>query len=354
MLNYYEYEHRLNEMTFDNFILDESNEETFAKFLEMSQDGKYVGRRIVVTGPSKTGKSHLTISLLDTLLRNNSNLKIKKIHGTDFAARVTWDAAEGNYDTSQKIDDVFIDELLENDVLVLCKLNDISPQLSIEGHIKTTFCRLLDLWKFTNKSLIITMYESLEWKIENDDVLLRLQKFERTAIKKHDVSLVKRWLERAISWSQVEIEKEYFDSILNESVNITHCRNLLRKFYSKNKREHFVMTRPVPSLNQILDFALGEQDGYKRVLNYKRILKSDYRRRSTVYFLQKYLHMSCEETAATLHIEPKMAETALEEYVKAMEESEQTKKAFEYMEGFMLDWEPNYYHMEGIKSAYDD
>ena len=47
MLNYYEYEHRLNEMTFDNFILDESNEETFAKFLEMSQDGKYVGRRIV-------------------------------------------------------------------------------------------------------------------------------------------------------------------------------------------------------------------------------------------------------------------------------------------------------------------
>lgn len=343
MLNYYEYEHRLNEMTFDNFILDGSNEEAFAKLFEMSQDGKHVGRRIVITGPSKTGKSHLIISLLDTLLCNNPGLKIKKMHGTDFAARVTWDAGAGNYDTSQKIDKYLIGELLENDILVLCDLSSISPQLSMEGHIKATFCRLLDLWEFTNKTLIITMYESSEWKI-NDDILLRLNKFERTAIKKHDVSLVKRWLERAINWSQVEIEKENYDSILNESVNITHCRNLLRQYYSKNKYEHFVMTRPAPSIKQILDFGIGKQNGYARVLDYEKINNSERTRKYLVYFLNKYTDMSSEEISKTLHINANVVFEDLRQSPPFLDDQE--KGLLELYDKVLLSWWDDCYHME--------
>lgn len=344
MLNYYEYEHRLNEMTFDNFILDESNKVAYAKFFEMSQDNKYVGRRIVVTGPKKTGKSHLTISLLDSLLRNNPNLKIKKMHGTDFAARVTWDAGEKNYDISQKIDEYFIDELLENDILVICNVNDISHQLSTEGHIKMTFCRLLDQWESTNKTFIITIFESSEWQVKNDDVLSRLGKFEQTITEKYDKSLIKKWLDRAISWSLVELESSVYDSILNESVNITHCRNLLQQYYSERKSEHFVMIRPAPSVEQILDFGIGKQNGYTRILDYEKINNSERTRKYLVYFLDKYTDMSRGEIAKTLRINTNVVSEDLIQCPPFLDDQE--KGLLELYNEVLLSWWDDCYHME--------
>lgn len=344
MLNYYEYEHRLNEMTFDNFILDKSNEVVYAKFLEMSQDKKYVGKRIIVSGPSKSGKSHLTISLLDKLLCENPNLRIKRLHGTDFAARAAINAINKNYDTSTLVDEDLISELLENDILVIHNLNGISNQLSVDGRNKNTLCHLLDRWDATNKTLIFTFLEIPGWEIKNEEILDRLNKFESFKIKAYDKAVIKKWLERAIYLAQIEIDKGTQDAIVNESMNIVHCRYLLQKYYSEHKGGYFVMERPTPPVEQILDFGIGKQNGYTRILDYEKINNSERTRKYLVYFLNKYTDMSGKEIAKLLRIDTNVVSEDLRQLPPFSDDQE--KGLLELYNDVLLRWWDDCYHME--------
>ena len=344
MLNYYKYEHRLNEMTFDNFILDESNKDAYAKFFEMSQDKKYVGKRIIVSGPLKSGKSHLTISLLDKLLCENPNLKIKRMHGTDFAARVAINAANKNYDTSTLIDEELICELLENDILVIHNLNGISNQWSVDGRNKNTLCHLLDRWDATNKTLIFTFLELPEWEIKNEEILARLNKFESLKIESYDEAVIKKWLRRAIDLAHIEVDKGTQNTIVKESMNIVHCRYLLRKYYSEHKGGYLVMERPAPSVEQILDFGIGKQNGYTRILDYEKINNSERTRKYLVYFLNKYTDMSSGEIAKTLRINTNVVSEDLKQNPPFLDDQE--KGLLELYNEVLLSWWDDCYHME--------
>lgn len=343
MLNYYEYQRKLNQMTFDNFILDKSNEQAYAKFFEMSQDNNHSGKRIIVIGPSKIGKSHLTISLLDKLSHQNPNLKIKRMHGTEFSARVIADAANKNYD-SWLVDEELIYELLQNDVLVIHNLNEISEQLSVDGRNKNTLCHLLDRWDAANKTLIFTFSELPEWKIKNEEILARLKNFEWLKIKTYDKAAIKKWLERAISLVQIEVDMNTKASILNKSMDIVHCRYLLQKYFFEHKSDHFVMTRPTPSVEQILDFVIGKQNGYTRIFDYTKINNSERTRKYAVYFLDKYTDMCPKEIAKTLGINQNVVCKDLRQHSTYLDDKE--KELLELYNKVLLSRWDDCYHTE--------
>lgn len=122
------------------------------------------------------------------------------------------------------------------------------------------------------------------------------------------------------------------------------CRNLLRRYYFENKSAYFEMARPKPSVEQILDFGIGKQNGYARVLHYEKINNSERTRKCLVYFLNKYAGMNNKQIAETLKIEVDIVPEDLKRH--PLSPDEQDKGLLELYEDFLLRWRENYYHTE--------
>ncbi|MBR6509005.1 MAG: Type 1 glutamine amidotransferase-like domain-containing protein [Clostridia bacterium] len=185
-MEFYKYKDELSKMTFENFICDQSNEESYKKLYLLSTSFPFSDNRIVLQGPRKSGKSHLITALLNSVHESNPSLKIQRTNGEDFVSHILFEHHSKSLGFTNTSAERYIDKLLSNNVVIIEDINYVDKQLAEECLTKKMFCELLDKWDFKNKLLVFTIDESYEGRITDDDVLDRLAAFEKLFIGKQN------------------------------------------------------------------------------------------------------------------------------------------------------------------------
>ena len=230
-----------------------SNEDAYNTFLEMSRGDGFAGRRILLKGPAQSGRTHLTVALLNALNQENPRRSMTRLLGRDFWGHIMHDVCEPHRDSINETHQLFLDFLWERDVLVIHDINHINKQLSDGCLCKQILCHLLDNWIDADKLLLLVVDDAAEEQLDDPDILSRLETFEKVTIAPPTKDLFAKWLDRAVEKSTVLMEQDRRDSILATCKNLPHCRYLTLQYYADHKAECFDMSEPKHTSWFVLD-----------------------------------------------------------------------------------------------------
>lgn len=332
MKNFYNYKRVLKRTTFDNFISDDSNCSAYKTFVDLASRWNKGNNRILLTGPKRSGKTHLIVSLLDEILKSYPKVEIEKTNGADFLGHVIWEYQSGGHDYL----DNYINSLLKKDILVIEEINYIDGQLNGHALTKSALVTLLDKWSSTNKLLIFTIDESSEHQIIDKGIIEKLKDFHNVAIGQQRSELIDAWLEKAVSISQVPIAQEIRENIISGSDSISRARYELLNHYTEKYKAFFDMERIELSVDEVLDYTLGEHIGYRRILDFSKLQTSEYTRKRTVYFLSKFAYLDVESISKTLKINKSQTEKDLMEVKNSIDNNEFTRDLWQCSEQLLL------------------
>ena len=135
----------VEEYTFDNFIVGETNELAHAACMAVANFSAEKFNPLFIWGPSGLGKTHLLYAITNAIKKNNPNVKIIYKKGEEFTNELVYAIANGSTHS-------FREKYRSADVLLIDDVQFISGKESTQEEFFHTFSALYE----ANKQIILT------------------------------------------------------------------------------------------------------------------------------------------------------------------------------------------------------
>lgn len=292
MINLYELKIALNEMSFENYQVDDTNIHAYQKCKTLAITDVFPKNKVLFYGPKFSGKTHLVTSMLDEILKRDPSKKAMKLHSEYFISKIIWEARH----TGEDGIDLYINQMLQMDILVIEDINYVFEALKYNSLSMKSLSRIIEGWRDETKLLLITS----ETCCFDDTFDEFFKSFDKCVICPQSRWLIEKWLKTNILLNHMKYDSFPIKSILNESSCISECRaNWLRSF-EKSDFDFICFDKLLPP-EYIIKFFSEKTDEYQ----YTTKLKSFDReidRREAVYFMYKFTRLSIEDISLKLNL----------------------------------------------------
>lgn len=281
--NFFDFRHKIFEMTFENFTVDETNAQAFKKIKLISDHSFIEDDAVFLLGPRKSGKTHLIEATLQTLIKKDSNLRIKYVRAEDFVGHVIFEHhsnrcfGEGKYGV-----DKYIDKCVDCDILVI---EDIQF-LKDKEFSQEAFAKLLE--KVQNKKCkIIISSDTDGLENLNANITNAVNTFTRIIVGEQNENLLHRCLHKDIESSGVLLEAFNVDAIIEGCQNIQEVKIRLIEEIKTNQilNKEFSFVKPPYKPDFVLKMYASKSDGYRHKIDWDMLSKDESKRKRVAYKL---------------------------------------------------------------------
>ena len=279
-------------MSFENYQVNSTNIQAYQKCKTLAITDVFLKNKVLIYGPKFSGKTHLVTSMLDEILKRVPSKKATKLHSEYFISKIIWEAIN----TGEDGIDLYINQLLEKDILVIEDINYVFEALKHNSLSMKYLSRIIEMWHDETKLLLITSETCCF-----DDMFDEFFKsFDKFIIRPQNYMLIEKWLKTNVLLNHMKYDSFPIKSILNESSCISECRaNWLRSF-EKSDFDSISFDKLLPP-EYIIRFFSEKTDEYQYTTKLKSLDK-DIDRREAVYFMYKFTRLSIEDISLKLNL----------------------------------------------------
>ena len=228
-----------NKYNFDNLIIGKYNELAYRSAFNFANDFHENPRTIYVYGRIGLGKTHILKATKNYILKHMPSKKVKYMTVDDFIQKMLKSISENNCN-------VFINEIVSNDLLVLDDFQDIKGKVFSQGEI----IKIINNMSEKSKSVLIASTESLDNTLLLDEKASSLFEIEEVfEITELDTDTGKRILEKRIEDENIKLDKEIITYISsNFNLNVRELNNALNRVIS-----FFNLTENTADLDMVIE-----------------------------------------------------------------------------------------------------
>lgn len=293
--NFFEIRQKIFDMSFENFIVNETNEKAYRKMKNAADHFFVEEEAILLSGPEQSGKTHLIEATLEALLRKDYSLGIRHIQTEDFVNRIVDFQVSMGKDAQQKGVEPYLCLCADCDVLVFEDIHFLKDKrFSINA-----FLQLLRMAQEKGCKILISS-DANYLQNSNETIKEATSRFIKIGIEEQNEDLLRKCLEK---------DKAAFGIPTVEFSDMKDCRNIqmLKSRLVKMAKEEWRIIkelsfeRPKSNPNFILTLYAGKKEGYRWEIDWEMLEKDEEKRRKVAYKLYTRSGLSRKEISGILN-----------------------------------------------------